>query len=716
PRQYHMAFTEAHDERSLRTAAWLFPLFLLLLNLTIPIILWAGRAEYPTGDPDSYVLTITLHGGSPWMPVFIFLGGVSAASAMVIVSVLALASMSLNHLILRRRRAAVETDLYAFLRWTRRLLVVAILLSAYGLFLIIGESQRLVELGLVSFVAVAQFLPGLAGVLFWRRATGRAVVAGLGVGIAGWLLFAVAPLLVRSQYLHVAFDLPVLIGVPPLHSLSFATFVSLGANALVMSWLSLRRAPSAEEAAMARVCIDAGEPLPTGRLEVESPDDFTRALAPVLGIDVAAREVARALADTELAADETHPAELRRLRDQLQRNLSGLLGPLAAEGIVDAGLRLDQGARSVGEKMRALESLVSTSSQDLAAELDQVRRYLRDVLEDLPVGVCAIGPDEDVVLWNRALTEITGVPDIVTGSAIARVPAPWGPILDAFARDPAEARKLTAPRADGEDGRFHMRKSRLTRASGEVPAGHVILVEDRTERASLEAKLEHHERLALIGQLAASVAHEIGNPLAAIASIAQNLMSEQRDGDVRQRLQLIRDQVERIGGIVKAMVVYSRAGTSAALSPASRFSLGEAVDEAVSLVRLDKRGRVHAIHNRCSRDLHLYGDRTRIIQVFINLLHNACDASPAEEAIEVRAKAGADHALIEIVDHGAGVAAEVRDRIFEPFFTTKEPGKGTGLGLSLVYNIVRDHAGTLEVESRSGEGTTIRLSLPLEAA
>jgi Na+/proline symporter/signal transduction histidine kinase len=717
PRQYHMAFTEAHDERSLRTAAWLFPLFLLLLNLSIPIILWAGRAAHPGVDPDAYVLTVTLHGGSPWLPIFIFLGGVSAASAMVIVSVLALASMTLNHLIVRQQLAGGETDLYDFLRWTRRVLVVAILSAAYGLFLVIGESQRLVELGLVSFVAVAQFLPGLAGVLFWRRASGRGVLIGLCAGIGCWLLFAVAPLLVRSRYLDSAFDLPALLGVPALHSLSFATFVSLGSNALLMGWLSLRRAPSADEEAMARVCIDAGEPLPTGRLEVESPDDFTRALAPVLGLDAAAREVARALADSGLAADESHPAELRRLRDRLQRNLSGLLGPIAAEGIVDAGLRLEQGASSVGERMRALESQLEVSSsrgQDLAAELDQVRRFLRDVLEDLPVGVCALGPDGDIVLWNRALGEITGVADSISGSDLARLPPPWGPILAAFARDPAAARKLTAPRAGG-DGRFQLRKSQLTRAFGEAPAGQVILVEDLTERASLEAKLEHHERLALIGQLAASVAHEVGNPLAAIASVAQNLQSEQVDGDVRQRLQLIRDQVERIGGIVKAMVVYSRAGTSAALSPASRFSLGEAVDEAVSLVRLDPRGRVHVIHNRCARGLHLYGDRTRIIQVFINLLHNACDASPEEEAIEVRAQAGDERALIEIVDRGAGVAAEVRDRIFEPFFTTKEAGKGTGLGLSLVYNIVRDHEGTLEVDSRSGEGTTVKLSLPLEA-
>jgi signal transduction histidine kinase/Na+/proline symporter len=715
PRQYHMAFTEAHDERSLRTAAWLFPLFLLLLNLAIPIILWAGKVTDPLGGPDAYVLTTTLRGAPSWLPVFVYLGGVSAASAMVIVTVLALASMCLNHLVLARTGAAQERDLYAFLRWKRRGLVILILLAAYGIFLVIGldEQQRLVELGLVSFVAVAQFLPGLVGVLFWRGASGVGVLAGLCAGIACWLLLAALPLLVRSHLLGPAFDLSAFLGIPPGDTLAFATWMSLGTNACLMGWLSLRRPPRAVEAMMARVCIDAGEVFPGGRMEADSPDDFARALAPLLGPDAAAQEVAHALDDVGLSADERHPTELRRLRDQLLRNLSGLLGPLVAESVVDAGLRLEHDP-TVGDKLRAIEAR-GTRRIHLTDELDQVRRYLRDVLQDLPVGVCAVGTEDDVVLWNRALSEITGIGDAAAGDGLSRLAAPWGPILSAFARDPVDERRLTAPRTDGEIGRYSLRKSTLSQPVGHAPAGLVIVLEDLTERATLEARLEHHERLALIGQLAATVAHEIGNPLAAIASVAQNLQSELDDADVRGRLSLIRDQVQRIGEIVKAMVVYSRAGTSAALSPSRSFSLGEAVDEAVSLVRLDPRGRTHDIHNRCATELHLFGDRTRIIQVFINLLHNACDASPEGESIEVRADARGDRARIEIVDHGAGVPPEVRQRIFEPFFTTKDPGKGAGLGLSLVANIVREHGGTLELDSEAGAGTVIRLSLPVEA-
>lgn len=716
PRQYHMAFTENHGERGLRTTAWLFPLFLLLLNLAIPIILWAGQRSQPTGDPDSYVLTITLHSGSEWLPIFVFLGGVSAASAMVIVTVLALSSMCLNHLVLPRRRAT--GDLYSFLRWTRRVLVIAILAAAFGLYLMLGfasKTQRLVELGLVSFIAVAQFLPGLVGVLFWRRATGSAVLGGLTAGIAVWLSCAVGPLLVRSGFLPPAFDVPAQLGIPPADALAFATFLALGANASLVGWLSLRRMPTVEEQRAAWICIDAREPLATGRLDAQSPADFTRALAPIVGPDAAAREVARALADVALAADESRPAELRRLRDQLRRNLSGLVGPLAAEDIVAEGLRIDLGSNSVGAKIQALdrvqlETTASRTSQ-LAIELDQVRRYLGQLVEHLPVGVCALGTADEVVLWNRAFAAISGAAnEAIVGRPLAALPAPWGLTLDAFARDPIDERTFRTPVAPGVEGRFSLRKSRL-----DAPGGWVLLVEDHTERSSLEARLEHHERLALIGQLAATIAHEIGNPLAAIASVAQNLQSEHgEDDDVRQRLQLIRDQVAHIGGIVRSMVIYARAGTSAAAAPASRFSLAEAIDEAVSLVRLHPRSRTHIIQNLCSADVRLHGDRTRLVQVFVNLLHNACDASPDGESIEVRGRAETGAALVEIVDHGSGMPVEVRQRLFEPFVTTKEPGKGTGLGLSLAYNIVRDHGGALDFESRAGEGTTVRLSLPLE--
>ena len=720
PRQYHMAFTESRDARSLRTASWLFPLFLLLLNVAIPPVLWAGTVIDPTGNPDLYLLRVAASGPSPWLPIFVFVGGVSAASAMIIVTVLALSSMCLNHLVLPALRPS-ERDLYTFLRWSRRGLVLLLLVAAYLLYLGLADVGNLVELGLVAFVAVAQFLPGLIGVLFWRRAHAQAVLLGLYAGIACWLLFALAPLLCRSGLLPDGLNVPQRLGVDAAHELAFGTFVSLAANGALTFFAALRRAATAAEEALARACVDEASDIPTARLEASAPHDFARALVPALGPDLAAREVARALADVGLAADEPRPEALRRLADQLTQNLSGLLGPVAAHDL----LGLATGAPPVGEQLRVLERALARSTgshKSLSAELEQFRRYLRDVFHDLPVGACAVGAEDDVILWNRAMVDITGITDDdVAGAALAQLPAPWGTILAAFARDPAPARRLTVPRAGGREGRFHLRKSRLSRPFGaaappegepELHAGLVLLVEDLTERVTLEEKLEHSERLALIGQLAASVAHEIGNPLAAISSVAQNLQRELDDADAKARMQTIRDQIARISAIVKSLMVYSRAGTDAARGPASAFSLAEAIDEAVSLVRLDPRGQAHAIETSCAGDVFLAGERSRLVQVLINLLLNACDASPAGETIAARGRSDGDRAVVEIVDRGAGVPADLRARIFEPFFTTKVAGKGTGLGLSLAYSIVRDHDGTLDVASQPGAGTTVTLTLP----
>jgi Na+/proline symporter len=171
PRQFHMLFAEALDERGLRTATWAMPAFLLLLNLSIPVILWAGQSRSLATDPDYFVLAITLGDAPAWLSVLAFIGGLSAASAMVIVTSIALASMSLNHLLLPASYPDPAMNLYRWILWGRRLLIGLIIFAGYGFYAGLQHGQGLVQLGLISFVAVAQFLPGIVGLLYWRRAT-----------------------------------------------------------------------------------------------------------------------------------------------------------------------------------------------------------------------------------------------------------------------------------------------------------------------------------------------------------------------------------------------------------------------------------------------------------------------------------------------------------------------------------------------------------------
>ncbi len=140
--------------------------------------------------------------------------------------------------------------------------------------------------------------------------------------------------------------------------------------------------------------------------------------------------------------------------------------------------------------------------------------------------------------------------------------------------------------------------------------------------------------------------------------------------------------------------------------------LSSCVDEAVRLVRLSRAGKQIAFVNRCDGATLVTGDRNRLVQLFVNLLSNACDASQPGDSVEIHCASENEFASIEVVDQGSGIPVELRERVFEPFFTTKQPGEGTGLGLSLVYSIVSDHGGTIAIDGNAGRGTCVRLKLP----
>ena len=197
PRQFHVAVVENTDERHLALASWAFPLYLLLLNLPILPLALLGRLHHPEVPPDLYVLAVAREGGAA-LAFLAFLGGVSAATAMVVVETLALSILVSHHLLaplLLRRQALGHLLLF------RRGTVLAVLLLAYLYFRLAGEAYALVGMGLISFVAVAQLAPaGLLG-LFWQGSTREGALAGLFGGILVWAYTLLLPALVRSGWL-----------------------------------------------------------------------------------------------------------------------------------------------------------------------------------------------------------------------------------------------------------------------------------------------------------------------------------------------------------------------------------------------------------------------------------------------------------------------------------------------------------------------------------
>ena len=242
-------------------------------------------------------------------------------------------------------------------------------------------------------------------------------------------------------------------------------------------------------------------------------------------------------------------------------------------------------------------------------------------------------------------------------------------------------------------------------------AGVVVLVEDLTERKLLASQVAHQDRLASVGRLAAGVAHEIGNPLTGIACLAQNLVRELAEPDLRERVGLILREAQRIDAIVRVLLGYSHAGAAEGMQR-DTVDLHACVEEAITLVRLSREAKGVPCENRVTPGLGVSGDRQRLIQVFVNLVSNACDASPSGTPVTVGAESTTQGVKVFVQDRGTGMDPSTRERMFEPFYTTKPPGQGTGLGLPLAAAIVREHGGSLRVDTRPGAGTTVEVELP----
>jgi Na+/proline symporter/signal transduction histidine kinase len=718
PRQFHMTFTENLDERTLGHASWGFPLFLLLLNLAIPPILWAGTYLDVNTSPDFYVLGITLAHDSSLLPILTFVGGLSAASAMIIVTTLALASMCMNHLVLPASfppMLSPETDIYRWLLWGRRLLIALIIGAGYAFYLVLEHNQGLVQLGLISFVAVAQFLPGIAGLLYWRRATRAGFIAGLLGGGTLWAAALLLPLLERSGLLTLGLDH--IAGADSSDPWGSSTLWSLSINSLLFVVVSLLTRPSEEEREIAESCCKEGLTPLGGRPVAISVQQIEEQLGELIGADMARHEVDRARSDLGLLHTELRSADLARLRQQIERNLSGLIGPLLARMIVDERLELDPQARhALSDTVQFVEQRLEASDirlRGLAAELDHLRRYHRQVLQDLPLGVCSVGPERRVVSWNDAMGHLAGLPaGPLIGAPLAELPEPWGGLLSHFLQNDEPQLRHLKLQLNGETRVLNLHKSTI--ADPTTPhhgSGTVILVEDLTELHTLEEELTHSERLASIGRLAAGVAHEIGNPVTGIACLTQDLLHENDDPAFRQQgLQQILEQTRRITNIVQSLVNFSHGGTLHDHTP-EPVELGNCVEEALQLVRLSRSGKQLETRIDCPDPLLVEGDRQRLIQVFVNLLTNACDASQPGDTLAITGRIEGNYVVMRLSDQGHGIPEALQEKVFEPFYTTKPAGEGTGLGLPLAYSIVQQHSGNLTLKSNP-QGTTFTLRLP----
>ena len=728
PHMFYMTFTENMSPRGLLTASWALPLYLFALALAVPLILWGGLALGLDGNANYFSLQIGLE-TRQHVAVWGYLAGLAGASGMLIVATLALSGMCLNHLILPSISLQSYDNLYRNLRWIRRGLIIAIVVLIWLAFRFIATPYSLNHLGVVSLLVCLQFAPGLMGTLFWPTGNVRGFLAGILAGLVATVHFSLLPSLYATVGALDRLPLAALYQQRPALDWQDMALVSLLINSIVYVLFSIvTRTSPAERTAGETCAIGSLKRSQRWELKSLSVGDFIQMLSIPLGMSTARREVLLALADLRLDESESRPYALRRLRDQLESNLSGLLGPSVAHQIIDQQLpyvaHAEHAERDDIHFIEARLEQYQNRLSGLAAELDSLRRFHRQTLLELPLGVVSLGSDGEIMGWNRAMESLTGIAATDTlGAHLSALPEPWGEQLNRCSHADDSHLPNQKMTHQGTVRWLNVHRSSLQghpRHAG--PSGQIMMVEDVTDRRTMENRLAHHQRLASIGRLAAGVAHEIGNPVTAIACLSQNLQHEDSFDEQQRTANEILEQTRRITRIVESLVSFSHAGQGAPNQMemiTAPVSVLDTVNEAIRLLSMDVDYHQHRFINQCDSSHYVIADSQRLLQVFINLLGNAADASEPDEPIRVHTQQASDNDVKIIVeDHGHGIPEGMQNALFEPFVTSKSPGRGTGLGLALVYSIVQDHRGQIEVISPIShqQGTRFIITLPAATA
>jgi signal transduction histidine kinase len=410
PRQFQVTVIENLDEKHLAKAIWLFPLYMLAINVFVLPIAFGGLLRFPDGgvDADTFVLTLPMAEKQELLALLVFIGGLSAATGMVIVETIALSTMVCNDLVmpvllrLRRLRLNEQADLTGLLLGIRRGAIVSILLLGYLYFKLAGEAYALVSIGLISFAAVAQFAPAVLGGIFWKGATRMGALCGLSAGFAVWFYTLLLPALARSGWLPISlleegpFGIALLkplalFGLAGLDQITHAMIWSMLANIGAYVGMSLAASPGADEHRQASLFVDvyrgSGE---AGGARfwrgTASLPELYNLLARFLGASGADEAFGRYAAARGLDWPAHNPPADAELVHYVEMQLAGAIGAASARVMVAAvvkeeALTIDEVREILDEASQVV--VYSHRLQQKSRELETATAELRAANEQL---------------------------------------------------------------------------------------------------------------------------------------------------------------------------------------------------------------------------------------------------------------------------------------------------------------------------------------------
>ncbi len=421
------------------------------------------------------------------------------------------------------------------------------------------------------------------------------------------------------------------------------------------------------------------------------------------------------------------------IRRTVSLPLHGLMGRIAAlaRGEVSEDVTV-VGRDEVAQLAREF-NLLARHLEEARRRLVQESEYARNVIQNISDGIIGVDSGLRILTWNQAMVERYGIAE---SEVLGR------PLFEAFPTLEREGLDKELNRLlRGEHRTFSLRnfehetlrrgrvvlniRGSALRGSTDQVEGAVLAVEDVTDRMSLEREVQQAEKLAVVGQLAAGIAHQIGTPLNVISGSAEYLMMEWgADRPRPQELEIIVAQTDRITKLIQQLLNFARPAHMALQS----LKLNDLLRDVLGLTEHQIVKERIAVKTDFQPDLPaIMGDENQLEQAFLNIVINAWHAMPMGGTLTMQTRSAhrgdrlsrtghAAPASVEVIiaDTGIGIPGEHLPRIFDPFFSTKGVGKGTGLGLAITRRIVEDHHGIIEVVSEVGRGTTFTIRLPAE--
>ena len=756
PRQFHVAVIERRTRREVNTARIVFVAYLVLTSAVVIPITVAGLSTLHTSvPPDLFVLDLPLAHDQGLLALFVFLGGFSAATGMVIVSSVALSTMVTNDLIVPAvmqtgRFASLGGNSGARLTTIRRGVIIAIVLCAYGYYRLAGTGEALAQIGLLSFAAAAQFAPSLVGAVYWRSGRRAGVLWGLALGMGLWAYTLFLPAILTHERMAAAvpgwLDPYALFGAKFDDSLIHGVVWSLGANLAAYIFVSLRARERLRDKVQSSVFVGEPEPLAQGET---GPAEPVATVTPNGLKTLASRflnpeAVEHAFADFErasgVAASGDGPADWQ-LVQRTERLLASALGASSARVVL---------ASAIGGNKVGLRDVLSMLDHKTQAERFG-RHMLQSMLENISQGISVVDADQRLVAWNSAYLDLFNYPpDLVSVGTPVEDLIAYNIRTGWIEGDPVqEVHRRVAHIKAGHQHSYERRNpdGRYLRIVGHpMPGGgYVTTFSDITEDKRREQELivanetletRVRERTQDLEEMAhdldiarrdaeganasktrflAAASHDLLQPLNAARLFLGSIPTDTKGQGLASRAD---KAIQSADELIRGLLDISRLDHGSIAPKPVQLPLGplleDLVEEAMPMAELA------GIDLRIApTSLVAEADPDFLKSILRNFISNARRYT-RKGGVLVGARRRGDAARIEVWDTGPGIPDDSVPLIFEEFRRFEDADntgiRGAGLGLSVSKRLGDLMGAKIDVRSVAGRGSVFSVTVPLVPA